>query len=166
MQCCPAGQEGECFFILIEKIKSLTWCHCFWMTSPLLLTLSQLPLNAAAREDTRRRAREESSEGGGEEEKKQKTRKTISITQEKESLVGVIWLIMLNGDWEGGGEIGPREQISRHSWGRTLFGRVSKAHNTAFLLHASANSNWNSVSCHTSFRSVPPPLFFFFSLSF
>lgn len=41
----------------------------------------------------------------------------------------------------GGGEIGPREQISQHSWGRTQFGRVSKAHNTAFLLHASANSN-------------------------
>lgn len=41
----------------------------------------------------------------------------------------------------GGGEIGPREQISQHSWGRTPFGRVSKAHNTAFLLHASANSN-------------------------
>lgn len=47
---------------------------------------------------------------------------------------------MLNGDREGG-EIGPREQISQHSWGRTLFSRVSKAHNTAFLLHASANSN-------------------------
>lgn len=44
---------------------------------------------ASAREDTRRRAREESSEGG-EKKKKKKTRKTISITQEKESLVGVI----------------------------------------------------------------------------
>ncbi len=41
----------------------------------------------------------------------------------------------------GGGEIGPREQISQHSWGRPPFGRVSKAHNTAFFLHASANSN-------------------------
>lgn len=99
------------------------------------------------------------------EKKVRKKEKTISITQEKESLVGVIWLIMLNGEL-GGGKIGQREQISQHSWGRTLFGRVSKAHNTAFLLHASANSNWNSVSCHTSFRSVFFYWVFFFSFNF
>lgn len=113
------------------------------MTSPLLSTLSQLPLNRQ-REGTWTDMLEKKV-GGKKEDNFNNTRKRKFsgcnlINNAKRRL--------------GGGEIGPREQISQRSWGRTQFGRVSKAHNTAFLLHASANSNWNSVSCHTSFRSA------------
>lgn len=85
------------------------------MTTPLLFTLSQPSPLLAARGNMKRHAQEMLEK----KVRKKKKGKTISITQEKESLVGVIWLIMLNGEL-GGGKIGPREQISQHSWGRTV----------------------------------------------
>lgn len=104
---CPAGQEGKCFFILIEKIKSLTWCHRFWMTSLCFYSLS------------RKTRAQEPLEGGRRKKRKNNERKTISITQEKFSGCNLI-----NNAKRRlrAGEIRPREQISRRSWGRTLFG--------------------------------------------
>lgn len=144
------------------------------MTSPLLSTLfprltPQLAASEEHEETCSRNAREESRKrrgcgGGGGREKKED-----NFNNTRKRKFSGCNLINNAKRRLGGGEIGPREQISQHSWGRTPFGRVSKAHNTAFLLHASANSNWNSVSCHTSFRSVSPLLgssFFFFSFSF
>lgn len=88
----PAGQENKCFFILIEKINSLTWClnisaelshfHFFFTT-----------------ENANVWAEGKKDGTGWTEAMKWKRRRELK--ESWESLAGVIWLIIVNGDSEG-----------------------------------------------------------------
>lgn len=94
----------------------------------------------AARENMKRHARE-TLEKKVEEERERERRGEDNFNKTRKRKFSGCNLINNAKRRLGGGEIGPREQISQHSWGGTPFGRVSKAHNIAFLLLASANSN-------------------------